>query len=149
MAIAQTNIQYDTMEVRIISPDQGLFILAMLKPGTSQWVKTGQITAGGDADQFAEGIKGFYKTLYGVDPLVTLKYVDQDDLEVEADAFNMRAVVYTVQTPTALNGPSVETIMVLPLSTFSTIEFVYPTEIQLSSPPLTGKFWIECHNTEG
>ena len=39
--------------------------------------------------------------------------------------------------------------MVLPLSSFSSFEFVYPTEIQLSDPPLTGKFWIECHNTEG
>ena len=68
----------------------------MLKPGTSEWVKTGQITAGGDATQFAEGIKGFYKDLYGVEPLVTSKFVDQEENEVELDAFNMRAVVYTI-----------------------------------------------------
>ena len=50
MSIAQQNILYDTMEVKVTNPDQGLFIMAMLKPGTSEWVKSGQITAGGDAD---------------------------------------------------------------------------------------------------
>lgn len=37
----------------------------------------------------------------------------------------------------------------LPVSTTSTISIDYPTDVQLSSPPITGQFWVQCHNTDG
>lgn len=137
------------MEIHITNPDNGAFILAMLKPGTDQWIKSGMMTAGGDADSLKEGIKVFHTGLYGVEPIVTMKFVDQHDEEVEQDAPTMLKAVYTIETPTALDGPTVDTIMTIPLSSFSQFDFVYPPEIQLSSPPLSGKFWVECHNTDG
>ena len=37
----------------------------------------------------------------------------------------------------------------IPVTTTASIEFQYPPDVQLSSPPLSGKFWVECHNTDG
>lgn len=44
---------------------------------------------------------------------MTMKFVDEAGQEVLQDDATMYKAIYTVETPTALSGPSVETIMVL------------------------------------
>ena len=39
--------------------------------------------------------------------------------------------------------------MVIPTTTASEIEIVYSDEIQLSSAPLSGSYWIKCYDTDG
>ena len=50
MSIGQRDLNYDTMEIIIISPDGGDFKLAMLKPNTTDYHKTDSIKAGGPAE---------------------------------------------------------------------------------------------------
>eukprot|EP00354_Favella_ehrenbergii_P006253 CAMPEP_0170454576 /NCGR_PEP_ID=MMETSP0123-20130129/2782_1 /TAXON_ID=182087 /ORGANISM="Favella ehrenbergii, Strain Fehren 1" /LENGTH=74 /DNA_ID=CAMNT_0010717335 /DNA_START=60 /DNA_END=284 /DNA_ORIENTATION=- len=39
--------------------------------------------------------------------------------------------------------------MTVPMSTQSEIQYKFPKEIQLSDPPLSGKYYLECSNTDG
>jgi len=54
-----------------------------------------------------------------------------------------------VQTPKPLDGPSVELILVSKDTTESTFEIRYPVDVQLSSPPITGTFYVECYHPDG
>lgn len=66
MSLGQTNIDYDTMEVIVTGADLGVFKMMMLKPGTEDYYKSEDITAGGTAAQFQAAIKKYYTDLYGV-----------------------------------------------------------------------------------
>ena len=137
------------MEIIITGADDGVFKMAMLKPGTEEFFKSGEITAGGNADQLRSAIKGFYSKLYGVNPVVTLTVFDADGAETTEDALDIAAHHYLIEVPLAISIPSVETIMVVPMSTQADILITYPSDKQLSSPPLSGKFYIDCYNTDG
>ena len=149
MSLGQENLTYDTMVVNVIGPDQGEFILAMLIPGTEDYVKSGKILAGGDAAQFQAAVNGFYTGKYGVSPIVTRTFLSSDGGATTEDALDIHTVAYAVETPTAIGAPSVENVMVLAITTTASIEIVYPAAFQLSDPPLSGTFFVECYNTDG
>jgi hypothetical protein len=50
VSIGQENIKFDTLEIIIVSPDEGNFKLAMLIPDTKEYYKTDEIVAGGPAE---------------------------------------------------------------------------------------------------
>jgi hypothetical protein len=50
MSIGQKDIKLDTLEIIIVSPDEGKFKLAMLIPDTRDYHKTDEIVAGGSAE---------------------------------------------------------------------------------------------------
>lgn len=82
-------------------------------------------------------------------PIVTATFFDDSGIETTQDAPEVHTVKYTVELPMAISRASVETIMIVPVSSDSTIEIVYPAEKQLSSPPLSGTFFATCYNTDG
>ena len=49
VALGQTGLQKDTLEVNVIGADQNTYKLAFLKPGTQEYWQSGEISAGGDA----------------------------------------------------------------------------------------------------
>jgi len=116
-SLSQSGLKYDTMEIKVKKPDEGLFVLMFLNPTNSEWVKSGSIKAGCTADEMKAGIKGYYNSLFKVDPLVTLTYRDFNGELVEADSENMTELIYTVEVPIAINFPSVENIMTVPMTT--------------------------------
>ena len=75
------------------------------------------------------GIKGYYSGLFKVDPKVTLNYLDFNGEIVEAESENLAELVYTIEVPTAIDIPSVENIMIVPMTTQSTVEFLYSTDV--------------------
>ena len=60
MSVGQTNIQMDTLEINVLSLDQGTFKLAYLLPNSEDYWHSEEIIAGGDTDQLTEAIRGFY-----------------------------------------------------------------------------------------
>lgn len=85
-SLFQSGLKWDTMEIRIKQPDKGKFVMMYLNPNTSKWWKSGLMEAGGSADAIKAGIKGYYKDLFKVEPLVTLSYEDASGNAVSADA---------------------------------------------------------------
>lgn len=148
-SLSQSEILYDTMKIVVYSPDGGLFVLMFLHPTKGTWIKSETITAGADAATFKAAIKVFYTSVYGVAPIVTLDNYTADFTETTEGADDVAILIYTIEVPSAIGRPSVENIMLVPMSTFSDIEFVYSTDIQLSSPPLSGSYWLKCYDTDG
>ena len=128
MSIGQKNFNFDTMEIIIVSPDEGKFKLAMLIPDTRDYHKTGEIVAGGPAEGLKEEIKRFYKDLYGVTPIVTRYFYDDRQRKVDEDSDSIHSVSYIIEVPKPLTRPSVETIMVMRTSTTAKIEVIYPKD---------------------
>ena len=86
-------------------------------------------------------------------PIVTLQYYDDADTETTVDDPNgVTTWKYTIETPTALESASVETIMFVPVTSGATCDIIYPGDVdqpRLSSPPLSGTFYASCYNTDG
>lgn len=80
---------------------------------------------------------------------MTATYFDAVGIETTVDALDVHTVKYSIETPMALSSATVETIMFVPVTTGSTIEIVYPEDGILSSPPLSGTFYVSCYNTDG
>lgn len=148
-SISQSNIVFDTMEILVQQPDSGIFVLMYMRPDNNEWVQSGQITSGCSASEMAGKISSFYQTLYKVNPQVTLTYRDINGLDVAVDSPDVEYFVYKVEVPTALNAPSVETITAVQSTSLSSISFTYPADMQLSSPPLSGSYYLDCANTDG
>lgn len=143
-------MRYDTLEIIVVNPDDGIFKMAMNKPtNTTAFHKTGAIKANGTPAALLKEINGFYTSQYGVSPVVTKRWLDSDGVETTDGAENVYSSVYTIKVPTALKAPSVDLIILLPISTKSKFTVVYPIEKQLSTPPMKGKFFIECHSPDG
>ena len=107
--------------------------MAYLKPGTKDYWHSGEIIAGGDADQFKNAIKDYYKSLYGVEPIVTLQFFDEAGTKTtEDDPNGVFTWKYTIETPTALESASVEIIMLIPGSTSASIDIIYPEDPRLA-----------------
>lgn len=126
------------MEILVTSPDDGIFMLFFMSPVDGSFIKSGQITSGCSADEMQAAIKGFYTSVYKKAPLVTLTYRDSYGNDVDISNSTLTFYVYTVQVPTALTSASVTNIMLVPLTSWSNVQFRYPDEVQLSSPPLSG-----------
>jgi len=80
---------------------------------------------------------------------VTLTFKDTSGVEVPEGDATAVSWVYTIEVPTAIEGPSVESIMVVAITTVSEFDFVYSKDLQLSDPPLSGSFYLMCSDTQG
>ena len=93
--------------------------------------------------------------MYGVAPIVTLTFFDEAGTETtEDDPNGVFTWKYIIETPMALESATVETIMFVPITTTATIDIIYPEDDRLSvprlsSPPLSGTFYVACVNTDG
>ena len=81
---------------------------------------------------------------------MTRTFHDINGAETTEDALDVDSVRYTIEVPVAIEGPSVEQILVDKDTTVATFEFVYPNDSQLfSSPPITGTFYAKCYHPDG
>lgn len=71
------------------------------------------------------------------------KMYDANGDETEDKAQAVKST-YDIVTLKLLDSPSVISVNVVKASTQATIEIGLPTEIQLSSPPLAGRYRIKC-----
>lgn len=83
-----------------------------------EYFASGPVIAGGDGEQMREAIRGYYDR-YHTQPIVTVAYLDADGLPATQET--AYTTVYKIETPTILSAPSVENIMVVPVSTFAEI----------------------------
>ena len=115
----------DTTELEINNADDGVFLLAFLKPdatgdSTDNYYITGNITAGGSASSIWSSIRDYYRSVTGTDPEVTLtkcrNYFDSEiDCSSTTDA--IRDYVYSIVVPRSISRPSATAVMVVPTET--------------------------------
>jgi hypothetical protein len=87
---------------------------------------------------------------YGVVPIVTRTFIDSQGVEYSEEIFDVHTVRYIIETPMALSEATVGTIFYVAVTTAASAEIIYPDEAnKLSSPPLSGTFYVSCYNTDG
>lgn len=87
-------------------------------------------------------IKAYYTKRFKLEPLVTLTHENASGSVVPEGDSDLYASIYAVEVPTALTEASVSQIMVVPMSTKSKVKVAYPTDVQLSDKPLSGKYYF-------
>jgi hypothetical protein len=149
MSLGQTDILYDTMKITVTGADQGSYMLAFLNDATNEYSPSSPIVAGCSASDMQTAIAGYYTAKFSVSPLVTATYLDSTGAETTEDGVDVFTIDYLVEVPTILTEASVTSIIMVATTTSATVEFVYPADLQLSSPPLSGKFYVECIDVDG
>jgi hypothetical protein len=148
-SVGQSGLSWDTLEIRVIKPDQGKIVLMYLDPRNDKFIKSGAITAGCSAAEMRAAIKGYYEKIYKQAPSVTLSYQDAAGKDVPYGDAALNAYVYKVELQTAISEPSVTQITTVAITSKSKVEIKYPSDLQLSDPPISGKYYLKCSNTDG
>lgn len=134
-------------ELRVTAADGGTYRLYFLKENL-EYFRTAEIVSGTSANEMRNKIKGYYKNQFGVDPLVSLE-CELADLSRTADCSNPNVTqhLYTITVPKSISRPSNINVFAVQNTTAADVEYIYPT--QLSNPPLSGAYNIECYDTAG
>lgn len=150
--IEQENIP-EQWTITINNPGTGKFKLSMKSPKeTTSWL-SGEITANTSADGMRSGLIGFYNNGARANSniAVTRTMYDAGGLEttVLADA---KKFIYKVKVVRRITGYSFTAVSVLPIGTISSqITVQKPSDAGgiASSPPMSGKFTIQCQDKAG
>ena len=119
----------------------------MYQDPNNEWFKTDPIKDTCTGAEMAAAIKGYYSKFFGAVPTVAKKYINYEMKEtVETDTENIMEVRYVIELPKAITTPTVNNIMVVSLGSRAELTFSYPKDVQLSDPPLSGEWYIECYN---
>jgi hypothetical protein len=149
MSIGVDDFKFDTLEIRISNPDDLYFKLAFMDDADQSYIQSKEFRADSSAWQMRDAIGKFYTDKYHIWPEVTVAFFDADGQETTKGASDLDQAVYTVTVPKALSEASVTSILPLNVNSTATIDFVYPTDKQLSDPPMTGKFYARCADVDG
>ena len=154
MSIAQPDFLEDTLEIRVtLADDLALgdyyYILNYLDEDSLEFVQSETIMVGCSETEMKNAIKAYYADRFSVNPNVALTYFDSAGAETTSDGADILTYVYTVTVPRPISQASVGTIVFVSLGTLSTVDFTYPADLQLSDPPISGMFYINCADLDG
>lgn len=147
--VVHQDLLRDISRIRVNAADNGTYRLLMLNSDL-EYTKSAEIVAGGSAKSVRNAISGFYKDEFGVDPIVDLSCeVSDGTIDDTCAHVNVTDHIYEITIPKSINRPSCPQVMVWKNTTVSEIEFIYSNQIQLSTPPLLGAFYLECGDLDG
>ena len=90
-----------------------------------------------------EGVKAFYSESYGSDITVDVTMYNSTG-NVTTNATESVKNVYNITMKKLIKAPSTSSISIIKTTTKSNVTIEYPSEVQLSSPPMSGNFKIQC-----
>jgi hypothetical protein len=90
-----------------------------------------------------EGVKAFYSKSYGSDITVDVTMYNSTG-NVTTNATESVKNVYNITMKKLIGAPSTSSISIIKTTTKSNVTIEYPSEVQLSSPPMSGHFKIQC-----
>jgi len=88
-------------------------------------------------------VKGFYSAGYGSDVSVVLTMYNSTGNET-TNATESVKNVYTITMKKLIATESTSKIYVAKITTKSSISIEYPSEVQLSTAPMSGNFKVQC-----
>lgn len=114
---------------------------------TGKFFPSEAIKAGCSANDLKGKIRGFYRQDWGTDPSVTLKcYEANAGPETDCAGSTVHEYRYTIETPKSISVPSTTSINAVNVDSQATIRTKIPQDVQLSSAPLTGFYFLECYD---
>jgi len=140
---------WDTFRVTILNPDDGEFIMNFQDTeDLTEYHSTWPITANGNLDHMWSKFSSYCGGRFGTWCRVAIEMYDDQDVITLDPALTVKNVI-TVELMRLITGPSTNNILIAKTSTASTITVELPSEVQLSSTPLNGKYQIKCLDADG
>jgi hypothetical protein len=139
---------FDTFRVTVLNPDGGEYILNFQdREDLTVYHQSWPITANGDAGHMYNKVNEYCWYQFGSYCGFVMEMFDAADLVTLDPALTVKNV-YTVHIKKLISGPSTNNILVAKTTTTSTITVELPSEVQLSSTPLSGSYSIKCVDSE-
>jgi hypothetical protein len=133
-------------------PDSMFYRLAFVHPN-GDMVLSGECKADASAEEFRKCVSNYYNDKFGSSIWVQKHTVDENNT-VTTDSALIMKTRYTIGLNRLIyaSAGSHTLIQFLPINTTSTaasVSFDYPPAVQISAPPLNGKYKIRCRTPSG
>jgi hypothetical protein len=141
-----------TKEKTIISvknPDDGSFRVTFKHPNTGKFVVMGPIKCKATAAEFKNLIKKYYWDLIRSDIKVTRLDLDADGKNITIANTTLVTIQFEIEVIKLIANPTTAQIIVSKVGSQATVTAKVPADVQLSAPPLTGKFDVICVSDVG
>jgi len=132
--------KFEKSRVRMINPDNGLYRLKITDPGNGNIWTSENIPANASSSTFHRYLR-HYMNGHGS----TFHVVTRSGTTESGEPYRE----YDMRGNYARSGVSYEEIEVQRVTTTATFEFTPPKDLQVSDPPITGKFRIRGTNSRG
>ena len=136
------------MRITIENPDDGKYLLSFVNPETLGMTTSAQMPANADPATVQSGVQAFYADAYASGVTVELTMYDADGA-VTTEAADSVKNVYDLKMTKLIASESVTKIYVAKTTTSATISIEYPSEVQLSTAPISGSFVVRCVDEAG
>lgn len=145
-----TTLQFEKTSFTISNPDHSLYVIQVLKPGSSTYWISEKISDKATSAEVRNTLVDYYNTHFKTDIKVERQSLDANGQET-ADPTLMKAYKYTITLKKLISGKSVSEIKFTKLNSTSTASFTreLPDTLQLSKPPLSGWFRMKCVSDAG
>ena len=143
----QPETLFDTIRITIENMDTSHFKLILQRPN-GNFETSASCYARGSAGQIYGCIRKYYAWFCGGNPSVNGTFFDTDGLEISSPVTGGSGIFY-VKAVTLLNDQCATSISVVKTTTQATVKVDLSKDVQLSTPPIGGNFYIECTDSEG
>jgi hypothetical protein len=130
-------------QVIITKPDAGTFVINIQNPLNNKLWTSKAISTSATGGEFGNAISGYYSSVWGASISVSRTMYDLTDSIVTDVILSVKSV-YEIVVHKSLSQASTNYASFARVSTQATFEMKYPTDVQLSTPPISGSFLITC-----
>ena len=138
----------DTTNITVTDADDGQYVLMMKNPKTLAITSSSPISPKATATQFSSAVWKYYWWTYWSHINVKLHTYDAAG-NITSNATLITKRVYQIEVRRLISSESVSSILVAKTSTKAKIVVLTPGKVQLSSPPLSGKYKFKCTSKTG
>jgi hypothetical protein len=116
-------------------------------PTTNAYQASGRIKADCTGNELRDKIRFYYYDLVKSSISVTRKDLDENGVEISVSGGALKSYEYEIDVLRLISSPTTNSIIIGKVGTEAVITVKLPHEVQLSSTPLSGSFYIECKNS--
>jgi hypothetical protein len=137
--------------LKIENPDDGEFIWTFKNPKTDKYSPTIKISANATAWTMRNATKGYFKGVKNTDIDVVRYDMDEDGNNCTCSNKTVKTAIYEITATRLFTDVTCKTSILTKFGSQSTITAFLPGEegTTKSSPPMSGKFQIQCKNEAG
>lgn len=146
----RTDQTKEKTQILVKNPDSGSFRVTFKNPKTNAFVvmKT-TIKCTATAAEFKAVVKKFYWDTYRTDISVTRTDLDSQGIDITISNSTMETIRFEISVDKLVKEPTTTQIILSKVGSSSTLTAKLPSAVQLSSPPIEGKFDIVCVSEVG
>lgn len=140
---------FERTQIEVDGVDAGQFKVVFMHPTTLKPNATkNYISMNATASELKSAVKDYYQFVVNCDIDVTRTMFNADGNET-TNATEVVKSIYNITLTRLISGQSVSSIMTTKTGSTATVTVRAPSVVQQSSPPLTGRWRVQCKDERG